>query len=169
MATKNAFKFNGGLPSPERQAQLVQLARIREAAAHADKMRTQLLEATSHANRDQLIKTLAREIAKAEIEEQEHAKRSKAAKKGVRTAKARGKRGKKDEYLLNRMIVETLHKMSKYGISAKQASEEVAKKNTTKTGEPIYSPKYIQNILGKPKYKKKVMETKLNVKLAQGS
>ena len=65
MASNNAFKFNGGLPSPERQAQLVQLARIREAAAHADKMRTQLLEATSHANRDQLIKTLAREIAKA--------------------------------------------------------------------------------------------------------
>ena len=155
MASNNAFKFNGGLPSPERQAQLVQLARIREAAAHA--------------NEYQRIKTLAREIAKAEIEEQEHAKRSKAAKKGVRTAKARGKRGKKDEYLLNRMIVETLDKMSGYGISAKQASEEVAKKNTTKTGEPIYSPKYIQNILGKPKYKKKVMEAKLNVKLAQGS
>ena len=82
MASNNAFKFNGGLPSPERQAQLVQLARIREAAAHA--------------NEYQRIKTLAREIAKAEIEEQEHAKRSKAAKKGVRTAKARGKRGKKE-------------------------------------------------------------------------
>ena len=135
MASNNAFKFNGGLPSPERQAQLVQLARIREAAAHA--------------NEYQRIKTLAREIAKAEIEEQEHAKRSKAAKKGVRTAKARGKRGKKDEYELNIIISEAKARIKK-GMSAKQASEEVIKRHTTADGARPYSPKYIQNILSKP-------------------